>query len=91
MRREVAISIVSAAAVAAAGALAYRFLRDRGGPLLELPPARAPEAVPASDEPLARETRFDEELQEEEERRHHAAERLKTDPLNEQLETENGV
>ncbi len=50
---------------------------------LELPPA--PEAaepdVPASDEPLVRETRFDQRLDEEEQRRHAAAQSLKDDPL----------
>jgi hypothetical protein len=85
VRREIGIAIGAAAAAAALAAVAYRFLRGRTAEPLALPPARAP-SVPASDEPLARETRFDENLHEEEERRHEAAERLKTDPFSEQLD-----
>ena len=85
MRREIGIAIGAAAAAAALAGVAYRFLRGRTAEPLALPPASAP-STPASDEPLARETRFDEHLDEEEARRHEAAERLKADPLSEQVD-----
>jgi hypothetical protein len=80
---------VAAALAIAAGAAAFRLIRRRrelaakarpelpAGPPVEEETISA--ATPASDEPLARQTRFDEHLDEEEQRRHAAARRLRTE------------
>jgi hypothetical protein len=84
-----AIILGAAAGLAASAALTgFALLRRRRAPLA-LP---APEVVddPTADAPIARETRYGEELDAEERRRHEAAERLRADPLSERLEDENG-
>ena len=91
MRRELGIAAAAAGAlslVAGGGLWLYRRLRSEDDVVLELPPgpARDHPAEQVSDEPLSRETRFDEELHDDERRRHEAAERLKNDPLAERLE-----
>jgi hypothetical protein len=79
-------SLAAAAAALAAGAGLGLYLLRRQRRMLALP---APAEVPldtAAEEPISRETRYDEELDEEERRRHEAAERLRADPLNERLD-----
>ena len=84
--------IAGAAGVAAGAAVAaFALLRRRRTPPLALPPG--PELVddPTADEPIFRETRYDEELDVEEQRRHEASDRLRSDPLTERLEDDNGA
>jgi len=87
------IFLASAAAGLAAGAAVatLALLRRRRAPLLELPPGPDVADDPTADAPISRETRYDEELDAEERRRHEAAERLRSDPLTERLEDENGA
>ena len=77
---------VAVGSVAIAGAAAVWLIRRRrelAGKVRRaaLPPASpaAEPAAQASDEPLARQTRFDEHLDEEEQRRHAAARRLRAE------------
>jgi hypothetical protein len=89
MRRDIGIAVGVAGALSAlAGAALWLRRRRRDELPLELPPASKGEqqSSPASDEPLVRETRFEQELEEEERRRREAAERLKADPLIDRLE-----
>jgi hypothetical protein len=91
MRRDVGIAMGAAGVLfALAGAAFWLVRRRRSEAPLELPPAIESDqpASLASDEPIARETRFEQELHEEERRRHEAAERLRADPLNGRLEAD---
>jgi len=88
--RTATIAASTAAALAAVGGIAAVVLRRRRRPLALLPEPAAVARVPAraaADEPISRETRYDEELDEEARRRHEAAERLRSDPLTERLDT----
>jgi hypothetical protein len=85
MRSWTSIAVAGTAVAAGAALGMYLLERQRRRPLAALPAPTSAADDPATDEPISRETRYDEEIDAEERRRHEAAERLRADPLNERL------
>jgi negative regulator of sigma E activity len=93
MRLRLPAGLAVALAAVVAGVVAVRLLRRRReladkARRPALPPGPPVEDRRETDEPISRETRFDELLDEEEQRRQAAARRLQTDPLSRRLEEE---
>ena len=78
-------SLVAAGAALAAGIGLGLYVLQRQRRPLALPAPSDTPLDPVAEEPISRETRFDEEIHEEERRRHDAAERLRADPFNDRL------
>jgi hypothetical protein len=89
-RLPVGLAVALAAVAAAVVARLVRRRRELADKARRpaLPPGPPVEDRRETDEPISRETRFDEMLDEEEQRRHAAARRLEADPLSPRLEEE---
>jgi hypothetical protein len=93
MRLTLPVGLAVALAAVVAGAVAARLVRRRRELADKVRRQALPPGPPAADhretdEPISRETRFDEMLDEEEQRRRAAARRLEADPLSRRLEEE---
>jgi hypothetical protein len=94
MRLSLPVALAVAVAAVAAGVVAARLVRrrrelgdkTRRPALPPGPPVEEPAAHRETDEPISRETRFDELLDEEEQRRQAATRRLEADPFSRRLE-----
>ena len=85
MRSWTSFAAAGAALAAAAGLGMYLLQRQRRRPIAALPAPADVASDPVAEEPISRETRYDQEIDAEERRRHDAADRLRADPLNERL------